>query len=177
MNVSLASTSWKSSTPRLARGPAVGGSPSKIDRSYLLLLASQLQGFCRDLHTEAATFVAAQSPSNTRTIVESSLTRDRKLDRGNASPSNVGSDFARLGIDFWPAVRQRSRRNEARQEQLNIWRNVIVHDSEAKPVGIRGTRPTLTYGRKLRRAAVMLAPHFDDVVRVEIEAIVGISPW
>jgi len=166
----------------LGEGPGRRWLTEQIDRSYLLLLASQLQGFCRDLHTEAATFVAAQSPASTRALVESGLTRDRKLDRGKREPSKHRLGFRsprHRRLAYGPSARPAEQASPRKLEQPNVWRNVIVHDSKPNAddaTKIQGTRPTLTYGRKLRRAAVALAPHFDEVVRAEIAAIAGASP-
>lgn len=155
----------------------------ELDRSYILALASQFQGFSRDLHSEAAAFIARQAPVSIRAIVDSTLTTGRQLDRGNATPSSIGADFSRFGIDFWPAVRSRHRHNARRQEQLeqvNIWRNAIAHDSPMSPdnaAKVVGTKPTMTFGRRWRRGIGALAVHFDAAVAGEIEAVVGVPPW
>ena len=65
-----------------------------------------------------------------RPIVRAEFTRERKLDRGNANPGNLGEDFGRLGIEFWDEVKKLSPRNSARNrslEMLNLWRNAIAH--------------------------------------------------
>ena len=96
-----------------------------------MLLSSQFQGFCRDLHSEAVNFViAAIAPATLAPVVVASLVQGRKLDQGNPNPGNLGSDFGRLGLHFWPAVGVRDRRNAGRQvqlETLNKWRNAIAH--------------------------------------------------
>jgi hypothetical protein len=44
-------------------------------------------------------------------IVHSELTRERKLDRGNPTPGNIGTDFGRLGMTFWNDVKACDVRN------------------------------------------------------------------
>ena len=65
---------------KLGTGPGRRWLTEQINRSYLLVLAAELQGYCRDLHS--AGFLANQSPASTRSIVQRNLTRNRKLDRG-----------------------------------------------------------------------------------------------
>src|SRR6266436_2726315 len=91
---------------------SVGGSgrgrryaTQQINQAYAVLLSSQFQGFCRDLHSECADFLAAQiSPVSLRSVAHTLLTQGRKLDRENPNPGNIGSDFNRFGLPFWPTV-------------------------------------------------------------------------
>jgi hypothetical protein len=48
-----------------------------------------------------------------RPIVRGEFTRDRKLDKGNANPGNLGNDFNRLGLEFWDEVKKLGTRNSA----------------------------------------------------------------
>jgi hypothetical protein len=88
---------------------AVGGSSpgrryatQQINQSYLVMLSSHFQQFCRDLHSEAVDHLLRGLDPALLPIVLSSLTSDRRLDRGNPTPGNLGSDFGRLGMTFWP---------------------------------------------------------------------------
>ena len=155
----------------------------ELDRSYILALASQFQGFSRDLHSEVAAFIARQTPMPIRVIVESTLTSGRHLDRGNATPGSIGADFGRFGIEFWQAVKSRHAHNDRRQEmleQVNVWRNSIAHDSPitaGNAPKVAGTKPTMTFGRRWRRGIGALAVHFDAAVADEIDGVVGQRPW
>ena len=89
---------------------AVGGTArgrryttQQINRAYALLLASQFQGFCRDLHSECVDHILAVigPPATLASLVRAEFTRSRQLDRGNAQPGSLGADFGRLGIVFW----------------------------------------------------------------------------
>ncbi len=92
---------------------AVGGTgrgrryaTQQINQAYAVLLASQFQGFCRDLHSESINhLIAAISPARLQLVVLVELTQNRQLDRGNAQPGSIGADFGRLGIEFWTEVK------------------------------------------------------------------------
>src|SRR2546423_7059503 len=82
---------------------AVGGTQrgrryatQQINRAYAILLASQFQGFCRDLHSECVDhLVNSLAPNTLQSIVRAEFTLNRQLDRGNAQPGSIGSDFGR----------------------------------------------------------------------------------
>src|SRR5690242_689551 len=100
------------------------------------MLSSQFQRFCRDLQSEAVDALGTTiSVPEVLEMFRLQLTTGRKLDSGNPNPSNIGSDFGRLGIDFWPEILAADPRNAARRlslEALNRWRNAIAHqDFEA----------------------------------------------
>ncbi len=155
----------------------------QLDRAYVVALASQFQGFARDLHSEASSLVAQRAPVSVAGLVESALTLNRYLDRGNATPGNLGSDFLRLGIDLWPALYAIDMRNQRRRlalEQITAWRNSIVHDAPM-PTGsaatVANTRPTLTWCRRWRRMLAALALSLDSVVGSHLELLLGSRPW
>jgi hypothetical protein len=114
-----------------------------------------------------------------RPIVRAEITRDRKLDRGNASPGNLGSDFNRLGLDFWDEVRTMNAKNSSRNrslEMLNEWRNAIAHQhfDEAK----LGTSTLgLAQVRSWRNVCNQLARSFDVVMRNHVRSVTGSPPW
>lgn len=153
----------------------------QINQAYAVLLSSQFQGFCRDLHTECANLIAsAVQPSILQSVMLDRLVQNRKLDSGNPNPGNIGSDFNRLDISFWNAVKTLDRRNEQRQsrlEELNNWRNAIAHqDFDPAKLGGRTTLP-LAEVRRWREACEGLAKAFDAVMSQHLGAILGHSPW
>jgi hypothetical protein len=166
-----------------------GGTPGRkwlteqLDRAYVVALASQFQGFARDLHSEASSFVAQQAPVSIAGLVESALTLNRYLDRGNATPGNLGSDFLRFGIDLWPAaygLDLRNRRRRLALEQVTTWRNAIAHDtpiSAGSAATVANTRPTLTWCRRWRRMLTALVRSLDVAVGSHLELLVGSQPW
>ena len=102
-----------------------------------MLLSSQFQGFCRDLHSECVDhLVRAVRPAILHTALRAEFVFARKLDRGNPNPGNIGSDFTRLGLPFWDEVRRDYTRNEARQgrlDELSEWRNAIATKTSIAP--------------------------------------------
>jgi len=106
----------------------------KVNHAYAVLLSSEFQGFCRDLHSESVNaLVSVIAPNSLQPIIRAALTLNRKLDHGNPNPGNLGDDFGRLGIaKFWDVVRSadaKSTRRQARLEELNAWRNAIAISS------------------------------------------------
>jgi hypothetical protein len=80
----------------------------QVNHAYAMLLSSQFQGFCRDLHSEAvAILVGSIAPAVVRPIVRAALVQGRKLDHGNPNPGNLGSDFGRLNPHLGPRRRDR----------------------------------------------------------------------
>src|SRR3954454_17039221 len=79
---------------------AVGGTArgrryatQQINRAYAMLLASQFQGFCRDLHSESVDHLISSiaPPPVFRPLLQAEFTRGRQLDRGNAQPGSLGT--------------------------------------------------------------------------------------
>src|SRR5438477_12896075 len=86
------------------RGVMAGLAAEQIKFAYVVLLSSHFQAFCRDLHTEAADFVYPAAAPQIQGILKMLLTQDRKLDRGNPNPGNIGSDFNRFNFNCWGEV-------------------------------------------------------------------------
>jgi hypothetical protein len=165
---------------------AVGGSGRgrrhatlQVNHAYTMLLSSQFQGFCRDLHTEAVDSLAKKiSPATIGTVVYFVMIQGRKLDQGNPSPGNLGADFSRLGMNFWPQVNALDRRNATRQRQLEAltnWRNAIAHQDWSKV----GDRPELILRTVAgwRSTCRALALAFDAAVGRHLAGLVGGQPW
>ena len=152
----------------------------QINQAYAVLLAPQFQAYCRDLHSESVDhLVDVIVPSSLRPIVRSEFTRERKLDKGNANPGNLGEDFGRLGVDFWDEVKKLAKRNSARNkslEMLNLWRNAIAHQ-HFDPAKLGSTKLGLARVRTWRVVCNGLALTFDRVMRSHIWSITGNAPW
>ena len=167
---------------------AVGGSQrgrryatQQINRSYAVLLASQFQGFCRDLHSECVEhLVKVLSPASLQLIVRDALILNRQLDTKNAQPSSLGADFGRLGTNFWMQVKAHDTRNSSRQEmlvELNAWRNAIVHQDFSDPK-LGGTETLqLKTVRRWRGDCNRLAYSFDESMRQHLHSLTGSLPW
>jgi hypothetical protein len=164
-------------------GPGRRTATQQINDAYIVLLAAHFQQFCRDLHMEAARYLANSAP-HMRDMVHESLVRGRRLDRGNAAPAALGADFDRLGMKLWSLVEARDRRNGRRRrrlDQLNIWRNAVAHqDFRFGPhemVTLAGTGRTLAFVHDCRAACDTLARQLDAVVGQHLQAITGRKPW
>jgi hypothetical protein len=152
----------------------------QVNHAYAVLLSSQFQAFCRDLHSECVgSFVRGISAQPMARVVRAQLVLSRRLDRGNPTPGNIGADFDRLGLKLWPAVRHLDSRNASRQlrlEQLSGWRNAIAHQDFGRAVLVP-TRLHLPTVRAWRRACNSLARSFDRVMRSYLASITGSEPW
>ena len=152
----------------------------QINYAYVALLSSHFQGFCRDLHTECADYLVAIVPAQLQGFLRLEFIWNRSLSRGNPHPGAIGSDFNRLGIDFWREIHALDGRNQRRREllqELIDWRNAIAHqdyDSVA-PGGV----PTLhlARGRTWRSAVNALARSFDQAMNNYLRALLGEPPW
>src|SRR5260221_7408947 len=80
----------------------------QINYSYAALLSSHFQGFCRDLHSECIDRIVAATPAQFKGFFRAEFLWNRTLDKGNPHPGGIGSDFNRLGIQFWPSVDRKS---------------------------------------------------------------------
>ena len=86
-------------------GPGRKWNTDQLNRSLVLAVAAEFQGFARDLHDVCVdAFVAEAAPRNAalRTVLRAQLTENRALDKWNATPGNLGADFGRFGIALWP---------------------------------------------------------------------------
>lgn len=118
---------------------AVGGSDrgrrfatQQINRGYAVVLAAQFQAFCRFLHLECAGALVRSIPStDLQKVAHVNFFTGLVMDRRNANAGNIGRDFGRLGIKLWDELAARNPRNALRNrklEELNAWRNAIVHE-------------------------------------------------
>jgi hypothetical protein len=152
----------------------------QINHAYATLLSSQFQGFSRDLHAECIEHIIATSPAYLQHIHRSQYTWGRTLDRGNPNPGNIGSDFNRFGVDFWPEVKAHDRHNLEgliMLEQLNHWRNAIAHQ-DFDPAKLENTTSLhLASVRAWRRSLNRLAISFDNVMQSYLHNLLGNLPW
>lgn len=152
----------------------------QLHESYVVLLASHFQGFCRDLHDECvASFVQPVPEGVLRNAFRAALVLGRKLDSGNANPGNIGSDFGRFDLEFWDAVYNLDARNRTRRDEvgdMNAWRNAIAHQN-FDPAKLGGAALRLPLLREWRIACDQLAAGFDAVMRSHLMAVNGTAPW
>ena len=152
----------------------------QVNYSYVTLLSSHFQGFCRDLHTECVERIVAASPASMQWFMRAEFVWNRSLSKGNPHPGAIGSDFNQLGVDFWPAIDDLDARNERRRaslQELIHWRNAIAHqdfDSVA-PLG----NPTLHLAtvKAWRSSTNALARSFDQAMYNYLQKILGAALW
>jgi HEPN superfamily RiboL-PSP-like protein len=163
-------------------GPGRRYATQQINQAYAVLVASQFQGFCRDLHTESVALLMAfiNPPALVLPLVQARFTKGRQLDSKNAQPGSLGSDFGLLGIRFWDEVdKHRTKNNDRKREHedLNNWRNAIAHQNfdAVSP----GAAPNLTLKqvRRWRGVCKRLARSFDEVMRRHLQSLIGRTPW
>jgi hypothetical protein len=108
--------------------------------------------------------------------LRSSLIAERRLDRGNPTPSNLSVDFSTFGMELWVDLESTdplgARRRQALHE-LNRWRNAIAHQ-DWTDIG-----PTLQVAdvRRWRRACTRLAAAMDRCVNERLRALVAGNSW
>jgi hypothetical protein len=192
--VSRALTSWQTSRSDAlneieAAHRAIGGGAGRrgrryatqqINQSYAVMLSSQFQGFCRELHDEALSAFAGALPTAMQQAIWLRFSEGRFLDRGNPTPGNLGSDFGRFGMTLWPDILAYDAANKRRQQQLEelaSWRNAIAHQHfDSTKLGGR-IRLGLGDVQRWRRACNALARSFDKVVADAIARLAGAPPW
>jgi hypothetical protein len=150
-------------------------------RSYAVLLSSEFQGFCRDLHSECADrFVSSVVPVVLRNMLRAQCVYGRKLDTGNPNASNLGADFNRYAFDFWPAVFALDPAHDARRHRLamlNAWRNAVAHH-DYDPAELGGTTTlAVSQVRDWQSDCEAFATAFDVVMRNRLFATTGLAPW
>ena len=172
----------------LAAHQSVGGSgrgrrfaTQQINHAYAVMLAAQFQAYCRDFHTECAEALVRAVPiPAVADILLAAMLRDRRLDRGNASPPNLGADFGRFGGRFWAELAVQvatATADQAQLGELNDWRNAIVHqDFDAARLG--GTIALrLERVRRWHAACHRLVAGFDALMASRLQQLTGVPPW
>lgn len=146
--------------------------------SMFVSLAAQFQGFCRDLHDEAAICLIEGAPDcgPLAPIFLDALIRRRNLDVGNAGPGNIGGDFAVFHMQFWPEVKAayptKGPRWNRTLEELNTLRNGVAHSDFEKLRRVRERSPlTLSTWRSWRRTLDGAASGFDRVVGAHLKSL------
>lgn len=161
-------------------------STEQINLALALRLAVEFQGFSRELHDLASgTFGAWAAPENPAIaeVITGVLTYGRQLDRGNATESNLVSDFGRFGLHFAPTMKARDARTSQRLaelDRLNRARNAIAHDNpHVLAVLRREGRPIkLTTIKRWRSALNGLATTMDVVIAEHFARIFHRgAPW
>jgi hypothetical protein len=167
---------------RSVGGPRPGRryATQQINHAYAVLLLSQFQRLCRDLHSECIDFfIPAGISQQWQSILRTNLKSGRKLDSGNPNPGNIGADFNRFGIAFWDEVRTLDPINQHHKdslEMLSLWRNAIAHQDFSDPK-LGKSNLQLRQVQSWRKACISLANAFDRVLFDRIQLVTGQVPW
>lgn len=167
-------------------GPGRRWVTDELNHALILRLASEFQGFARDLHNESGLFVARSlAPGNQR--LQDSLrvpyTQYRKLNQGNADPATLGNDFGLFGVALWPELLARYPTHAKGWNQklvaLNVARNGIAHDDGAKITRVQadGWPLTLRSVDRWKSSLDGLARGMDRVVAGHLKLMYGTTPW
>lgn len=143
-------------------------------RGYIVLLSAHFQGFCRDLHTEAAQVIAAKVRPSLQMLIQEQFTVYRKLDRGNPTHDHLKLDFKRFGLELNLSVDPANALRLTHLSALNKWRNVAAHQGTTLPAGIALNLPTL---RAWQISCDELATFLDDIVYNHLRKILRRVPW
>lgn len=158
----------------------------ELNHALVLRLASEFQGFARDLHDEAGLFITrALAPGNLQlqATLRIPYTANRKLSRGNANPSTLTEDFGLFGISLWAALDRRYPRlgptRRTKLEALNKARNAIAHDEPGKLAQLKttGWPMTLESVDRWKSALDGLTAGIDVVVGDQLRLMYGTAPW
>jgi hypothetical protein len=177
----------------LAAHATIGGSgrgrrwrTSQLNWALTLRLAGEFQGYARDLHSLAVTYFAdsvAQGNRRLGNVLQVQFTTNRALDRGNATPSSLGSDFGRLGLELWPVMRVASPHAQSWQdglEALNRARNAIAHanQDDLDRLARDGYPIVMQTIKRWHRTLDLLAGTMDDVVADYLDGLLRTGrPW
>ena len=151
------------------------------------MLSSQFQGYCRDLHEEAAEFVVTQATStaawplmsDAHDLLLENLVLHRQLDSRNPTPSAIGADFNRFGLELWGELQRRDPRTARRRillGDLNDWRNAVAHQDFSPRGTVRGVLK-FTQIQRYRRVCETLARSFDRLLGKHLTTVFGATPW
>lgn len=165
-------------------GPGRRWQTSQLNRSLMVALVAQFQGFCRDLHDDAVKVHVTAATPGQGSLLQILLTQGRNLGTGNPRRSTLGSDFGRLGFDFIPAAEAADASAATQLEELDRlvdFRNAIVHGNESTIATIEATgniRATKQKFRQNRKSLKALAVTMDSVVADRLANLLSISaPW
>lgn len=148
-------------------------------------LASEFQGYVRDLHDEASETLVGRAQFATaahESVFGNLLSFNRQLDSKNATPSTLRQDFWRFGFNVLDEIKSNYVRGEGwlkTLDQLNMARNGIAHSDPAKIVQVTaGSRLGIRQVRGWDVAVQSLATALDKVTARKVAAITnGGRPW
>lgn len=155
---------------------------TEVNHALIVRLAGEFQGFARDLHDEAIDAFSIGLPPSQGTVVRAALQRGRRLDTGNASWSNVVSDFTVFGLslstDLAASDPFRYPKWVACLDGLNASRNAIAHQDPTQ-LAVMRLRHGLTPNtfRSWRSSINEVASALDRATGSYLRSLNGVAPW
>jgi len=171
---------------RLIIGRSALWAADELDQALVLRVASEFQGFARELHDDAVSLIAeAVAPGDRRRQLLLGLPYQaaRRLDRGNADTRALNQDFNLFGLALWSDLEQCNPGRVAgwkiALETLNTARNGLAHDDAAKIQAAEqvGWPVSLASVQRWRESLDGLATAMDYVVGAYLTAKFAAAPW
>lgn len=155
----------------------------QLRRMLVVALAAEWQGFARDLFydgVEAVTAtIARHEIEPVAEMIWMSLTRRRRLDRGNADQSALSEDFRQIGLyELWSRLDERTTDGrELRGVLTDVMnaRNAVAHGSESQMNVLEREGVTIDVGavRRWHDSLDRLAAMLDIIVTDHVDTLVG----
>ena len=142
-------------------------------RGYVLLLSAHFQGYCRDLHTEAAQVIASKVRASLQALIQSQFRAYRKLDQGNPNVENLKADFRRFGHVLDLASDPANVPHLADLSAMNKWRNIAAQGTPI-PAGVPLHLPAF---QSWRNSCDGLATSLDSMVYNMLRTNLRRNPW
>lgn len=166
-----------------------GGTPGRkwfteeVNHSMIVRVASEFQAYCRDLYLEGVSAVASTlTDPGMSNLLSIQMNTGIQLNRVNAQPSSLATDFNRFNFNLWDTLRARwptrGKQLHDALQLLNEARNAIAHQDPVKLALVRvKTGLTMREAKKWRANMDDLAQKLDTVVGEAIEDLTGAAPW
>ena len=157
---------------------------TELNRSLFVALVAQFQSYCRNLHDEAVSVYLSEADPRTVPVLRAHMTKQRQLDTKNPRGGALGSDFAKVGLDLYPALKASGawvKEDLKRLEVLVDFRNAVSHGKESEIAKLTAggeIRATLAVLPQYRKTVERLVIKMDIVVAQELSNLLEIqSPW
>jgi hypothetical protein len=167
-------------------GPGRRWLTEELNHALVLRLATEFQGFARDLHDEASDAIAsalsAGVPERGETLI-ALFSTTRRLNRGNASPDVLAHDFGLFGMRLWEDLQQRFPTRASQWQErlllLNSARNGLAHadTQRIEKVVNAGWPPTLQSVRRWRSTLEALSTGIDHATGEHLDRVFGSRAW
>lgn len=158
----------------------------QLTHALVLLLASEFQGFCRDLYDNGVrVLVGAAETRNSelRLTLADGLALGRGLNRRSADAKTLGDDFLRLGLNLWPdlAASHPGSAPAWREglAQLHRARNGVAHHDLGRIEAVHAAGWAMQIGtiRSWRKVVDEITAAMDTILSMDIAKRVGQSTF